>query len=181
MNIKYKKYLGISLSIIGSIISAIIIHFIYYYFIFYIHEAGHILFGSIGSLIMGIKPNFYISNWMNYELLPFLKIPQQTIVTPYTFILPYGGIIMTLLMVSLISYILSKSLKNKLFLYFIPLFVFHEIILNFLFGTDNWLRAPLIPKLALGNIFNFFSILLIILIIYPLIKKTLIKSTKHNF
>jgi hypothetical protein len=179
MEVNYKKYLGIFLTFLISIIIAIPFHLIYYYFTFYIHEAGHIFFGTIGSIIEGKIPNYKINNWITYDSLPFLKIPQTTKGT-LNFLLPYGGSLMILIIISLISYILSEKLNTKIFFLFIPLFIFHELIFNFIYGTDNYLRMPLIPKNEiiidfLVNIFIFFSILILSLIIYLKINKKFIK------
>ena len=134
----YLKYFLIFLSILFSTFLGIFI----YCTSFYVHEAGHMVFGFLDNLIKGRIAKFVITNWVDCPIFPFLKLPQQTrIVEGKTSLnFTFGGTIFTILIMFFISYCLYTKFKNqnKKYIFLFPLLFFiHEILGNFLCGTDN--------------------------------------------
>ena len=112
---------------------------------FYLHEGGHIVGNFFDSLVIKrewIVPHFY--NWV--EIPPFgLKAPQSTYMEHMSILSFFGGIFITSLLAILLTYLYLKfSKKNykKVSLLILLVFLFHEIIGNFLCGTDNFRLSP---------------------------------------
>lgn len=176
-----------------SCLSAILIGYAYYY----VHEAGHWIFGFIYNLIVyGIIAEFKITSWKD-TAISFLKIPQQTSIIKGnpSFFLTFGGIFFGVFIVSIIAYMIYYRIKrkNKIFVVIIPIiFVIFEIVGNFLCGTDNYLgngnSLVSCSDNILGIIRDYILVLLIIpafYIIYPsvrnLLKKVMpIKTQVHQ-
>jgi len=114
--------------------------------LFYVHEFGHMLFGSTNTIITeGHLSKTAISVWIDHPLLPFVKLPQQTKVLDgkgsVNFI--FGGIIFTILISLLIAFYGYRFSKDKLwFLFPVPIMI-HEIFGNYFCGTDNFTNNPL--------------------------------------
>lgn len=126
---------------------------------FYVHEAGHIIYGFLDNLVSrGLIAKFTISNWIECPLIKSLKLPQQTkILYGYTSLnYYYGGIVLTLLVSSIICYYYTRCSKNKhkLVIFLFPLlFALEEVLGNFLCGTDNVHGIPY-PVCASSAIIN---------------------------
>jgi len=115
---------------------------------FFVHESGHIIFGSLGGVyVNGTLPNFEIGNWMQCPAMPYFMIPQQTRMTSGqpTIAFVLGGIILTeIVAMGVAAYLYLVSKQWKAIYLLIPLFfLIHEIIGNFLCGTDNFDSKPL--------------------------------------
>lgn len=111
----------------------------------YIHETGHIIFGSADGLLKGNLNTFTITYWNNHPLFGFIKTPQQVKITHGTgspnFVL--GGPLFSMLIffgLSLFGYSLSK--EKKWFLIFLSIATF-ELSGNVICGTDNLIGGPL--------------------------------------
>jgi hypothetical protein len=107
---------------------------------FYIHEFGHIFFGTIGNLYFYQKIIIpHVINWINCCFIP---VPQQTYngIEPASGIFRLGGslfIFITITLGSLYFYAKTKN-QNKVYVFLFPLiFTIHELIGNALCGTDN--------------------------------------------
>lgn len=142
------------------IILTSIMYFFYVLFFtfYYIHESGHIIFGFIGSTLNGKVPNFKISSWIQNPQIPFIKFPQQTKIY-FGFITSgfiFGGIIFALLVVFALSFILYKRNKKIESILLLVIFLIHELIGNFLCGTDNLRNNP--HTICAKT--NFFSLLI---------------------
>lgn len=140
--IKFSEFCFKLIFIFLLIIISIYIGILIYASSFYIHESGHIIFGFTDNLLLhGKIAKFTISSWVVFPLTPF-KIPQQARIIDGTssWSFTFGGIMFTILVMTSISYYFyNKSInKNKKYVFIIPIiFLIHEIIGNFLCGTDN--------------------------------------------
>jgi len=123
----------------GAIALAIPTYCVY----FYIHEAGHMIFGYFGSLIVsGQAASFNVTNWIEFPGLEFIKLPQQTKMTQGqpTLFFTYGGVVFIVAMVSLLSYFILRRLSGngRAMIFFYPVFFsVHELIGNVVCGSDN--------------------------------------------
>src|SRR3989344_483813 len=133
---------NILIAIIATVISLFLSIFLFC-MLYYIHEFGHILFGFIDNLLhlKFILPR--ISVFMECSYFP---VPQQTKNISDSLIFAYGGFIFTLMFFYSFAYYLSKAFKKyKYYFYLIAsTFLFREFFGNFLFGTDNPIRNPLL-------------------------------------
>ena len=126
----------------------ILIFYLFWVYFFllghFIHETGHMLFGTLGSLLNGRYASFTFSNWVSIPCIPFVKFPQQTqILSGYKtggFIL--GGTFLILLFSFLISFVLIRRNRPFLALFFFLTFSLYELIGNFICGTDNFNGGP---------------------------------------
>ena len=116
-----------------------------FFFLYYVHETGHIVFGFADGLVKGKITTFTISSWVNYPFFHFLKLPQQTKIVnglpSLNFVM--GGPIFTILVflgLSLFAYLRSKNSLWFLLFFSIALF---EISGNVICGTDNFTGSPL--------------------------------------
>ena len=108
----------------------------------YIHETGHIVFGSLGCVLKGGSPSFEITNWMSFLGVPY---PQQTGMQCNIWTLfRFGGILFSLLVLIGIILLLIKTTRiSKLGLYILILAFISSEGYNLICGTDNWLGNPL--------------------------------------
>ena len=153
----YFKFTGILISVFVSYLVGVLI----YCASFYVHEGGHIAFGLFDNLLYGEIARFEITSWINCPLIPFFKLPQQTTLIEghpsLNFI--FGGIIAIILVSMFISYLFYKQTNKKIYWLFPVVFTYHELLGNFLCGTDNPLGKPfqicekniLVGNLLLGH------------------------------
>jgi hypothetical protein len=157
MQVKNLQKISNLINKLGVIILFGYFSLIIFFLSFYIHEAGHIIFGIFNNLLLGRGfPKIFISNWIDFPLIPFLKLPQQTIIGAgagsLNFI--FGGILFSFLFWTFFSLLLYKHSKQKL-CFLIPLVILiGEITGNYFCGTDNITHNPL-PLCNLLNL-NFF-------------------------
>lgn len=177
----YIKITSILLTLcIGYILSIII-----YCPSFYIHEGGHMAYGFFDNTFYGRSSNYKITNWIDCPAMPFLKLPQQIHMIEGKMSLNYifGGIIAVILFSIFISMYFYKKTRKKIYFLFPIIFVYHELIGNFLCGTDNLKGEPfsicqnLIVSKALYLVIPFL-IISISIIIYPKVFKIIRKITK---
>lgn len=182
---KREKVFNCFLKIEGMLISLLIAFFVavlIYCFSFYVHEVGHIVYGSFNSLLRGEPLNFTITNWINCPIFTFIKLPQQTF-GKKSLNFAFGGIIFTILVTTFVSGLFHKKTKNKLYWLFPVIFTYEEFFGNFLCGTDNWQYKPF-PICKNWFISNAIHLvipsltILISLLIYPKISKFLEKLIK---
>jgi hypothetical protein len=157
----------ISFFIIGYILT--VLTSISYY---YVHELGHILFGYLDNsgniLLHGNFPNITITGWIDTPI-SFIKAPQQTTITGYHIISPYGGMILGLSLVSIITFLIYSRTNRKVrvLILLIPfIFLIFEIVSNFICGPDNWSANAL---LSCSN--NFLDIIrsnVLLFLIFPI-------------
>jgi hypothetical protein len=132
-----------------------------FFFLPYIHETGHILFGFGNSLLSGNATHFTISAWMSHPLLRFIPLPQQTKIVSGTGSANFalGGpffMILIFLGISLFAYL--KSRNPLWFLIFFSIVLF-EISGDIICGTDNLINSPLaICNHGLDLLLQFVSI-----------------------
>lgn len=127
---------------------------IIFFFDYYVHESGHILFGFTDGLLRGHIDVFTIGNWIKHPLIQFILLPQQTKlirgIPSLNFI--FGGPLFNMLVflgISLLGYV--RSGKKAWFLLFVSICLF-EISGNIICGTDNFYASPLsvcLPNLDL--------------------------------
>jgi len=148
---------------------------------YYVHEGGHILFGQLNNLILeGKLSKIVISNWINYPLIPFLKLPQQTRILEgkgsLNFI--FGGIFLSILISIFVAWIGYKQSKDKLW-FLLPLpIITHEIFGNYFCGTDNLQNNPLAICQELSfDIFTKISLWIFVAILLVIFYKS--KSYKR--
>lgn len=165
----FKHYM-IFTAFLVALLPAFWIATISYCSIFYVHEAGHMAYGTLDNLINGKPSKFEITAGTTCPMLDFFKIPSQTTMRQGNLSLNYifGGSILTILAVSFLSYIVYKFTKNKASFLFIVLFLYHEIMGNFLCGTDNILGRPynICSTTFAGQLIQFFFPLYMLLIAY---------------
>lgn len=143
---------------------------------FYVHEAGHIVFGYLGNVLYGGSMGFEISKWVKCPLIPLFKMPQQTRIVQgeVTGSFVFGGAVMVVLVALFISFWFYKWTKNWLYWLFPVIFIWHEFFGNFLCGTDNLAAKPF-PICAenwiVGNAVKFAVFGLWLLIVFLLFKK----------
>ncbi len=147
-------------------------------FSFIFHEWGHILFGSIGNLIIEkTLPMFKITSVVTCPIFPYFELPQQvtmiegsgTISALYIF----GGIISVILFSIIASLLFYYKFRVKEYFLFPIILSFHEMFGNYLCGTDNLLGTAssfcsngLITDFFLQTI-PYFLMFSVFLIIYP--------------
>lgn len=129
-----------------------------FFFLPYIHETGHIIFGFGNGLLIGKVTHFSISSWMPHPSFKFIFFPQQTKILDgvgsANFAL--GGpmfMILIFLGISLFAYLRSKNPLWFLLFFSIVLF---EISGNVICGTDNLTGNPLLSCNPGLNIFAQF-------------------------
>ena len=127
------------------IVSLILFIFVFFLIIPYIHETGHILFGSMDGLYKGEINKFTISNWRDYPLIPFIKTPREVRLINGRSSLNFamgGPIFVIILFAGLSFFAYLRSRKKKWFFLFGGIFIF-ELSGNIICGTDNWTRTSL--------------------------------------
>ncbi|MFH2020592.1 MAG: hypothetical protein ABIJ34_04210 [archaeon] len=145
---------------------------------FYVHEAGHMFFGSFDNLIHGIPSEYRITAYTSCPTMEFFKIPHQVLMVEGKPSLNYalGGSIVVMVVVVFLTLITYKLTKNKIAFGFPALFLIHEIFGNNLCGTDNIRGAPLeiCRTTIIGKVvpnFFYFYVALIALLFTPWISK----------
>ena len=145
---------------------------------FYIHEAGHIIFGSIDNLIHGRTSSYQITATDSCPSMEFFKTPHQVLMTKGNPSLTYalGGSITVMVVVVFLTLYVYKLTKNKASYAFPVLFLAHEIFGNNLCGTDNIRGGALeiCRTTFLGKIityFFYFYMALIAILLTPWISK----------
>jgi hypothetical protein len=116
-----------------------------FFFTFYLHEAGHVIFGFSNDLLQGKISSFAITSHVNHPFLPFIHLPQQTRALSGVSSLNFamGGPIFNILIFLGISFIaFQRSGKKFWFLLFLSVLVF-EVSGNIVCGTDNFVGNPL--------------------------------------
>ena len=104
---------------------------------FYVHEGGHVLIGKYDALLNGYNASFNFSNHIN-GIFPFTYLPQRTTTSAHSSVgFVFGGMMLVLLVVGIISYFLYTITGKKHYWLFFALYIYHEFIGNFLCGTDN--------------------------------------------
>lgn len=155
--------------ILNQIVVAILsVYFfvIIFFLSFYIHELGHVIFGVGDSLLLGNGlPKVSFTNWVSHPLIPFLKLPQQTMISEGSLNFIWGGIMFSLIFWFVFSLILYRNSKQKIsFLVFFVILI-GEISGNYLCGTDNLTRNPLPACSSLHlNIFIEYEALIFALV-----------------
>lgn len=162
-----------SISPIVFVILFMILLILYLFIHSSIHELGHIIFGFLNNLIRdGTITKFKINSVEN-PLFPFIKIPQQTQITngkgSTSFI--FGGMIFSVLIITIISLICyNLSKKKHWFLLIIPVLI-QEVFGNYFCGTDNLTNNPLplckelnLITFTVLSVFLFVGILWVILL-----------------
>lgn len=141
---KEKKLLLILAILITILFSIILMEFIIISTI-YVHEGGHIVFGLSSNLINGRSLGFHINNWIPGSILfSFIKAPQQTHLDEGdTLVFRLGGSLLVLILYGIVSLFLSYKTKNSLYILLMCIFLYIELIGNFICGTDNYLNNPL--------------------------------------
>jgi hypothetical protein len=137
-----------SSNILFIICSSLLLFFLFFWLfntVSFIHETGHIVFGSLDGLMRGERTSFTISAWSKGILTPEIPLPQQTKIIQGKGSLNFalGGPIFTILVflaLSAYGYIRSKKLY-----WFIPFICISliEISGNVICGTDNLYFGPL--------------------------------------
>lgn len=134
-----------SLYFLGIFILCFVVFMSLFFFLNYVHETGHMVFGFLDGLIKGNLTTFTIGAWMNHPFFHFIKLPQQTKIASGAGSLNFamGGPILVILIflgISIFAYLRSK---NKLwFLLLLSILIF-EISGNIICGTDNFYSVPL--------------------------------------
>jgi amino acid permease len=123
-----------------------LLFFSLFFFIHYIHESGHILFGELNTLLLyGKTAPFSISAWAHHPFFPFLYLPQQTRIFDgfgsVNFAL--GGPIFTMLVFIALSWLGYKNSNKKYWLLLGLSVVLYEAFGNMMCGTDNPSGNPL--------------------------------------
>jgi hypothetical protein len=180
MQVNIKKTSEI-LNKIGIIILLGYFSLIIFFLSFYVHEAGHVIFGIINNLLLGKGcPKIIISNWINFPLIPFFKLPQQTMIAngagSLNFI--FGGILFSILFWFISSLVLYKYSKQKL-CFLIPFIIsIGEITGNYFCGTDNLIHNPLqlCETLKLNIFVNFEAYLFMLVVTIIFIRSNLFKK-----
>lgn len=169
---KYFKIYFKCLPYVLSLLAAILLGPILFCLSFYLHESGHILYGFFDNLLTkGIIAKFEISNWVEFPLLSFIKLPQQTrIIEGHTSLnYAFGGIMIIVVSFSVFSWYYYKNSKNrykKAVFLFPVIFLLNEVFSNFLCGTDNFIGKPS-PICGTSSIVNFIIISIPYLLMIP--------------
>jgi len=115
-----------------------------FFFTYYIHEFGHMVFGFFDGLFHGEVYKIVISNWIPHPHIPFIKLPQQTQIidgkNSLNFI--FGASILNSLIFSAVSLIGYRRTKNPFWFLIAFSIIGFEIFGNFLCGTDNLRNGP---------------------------------------
>ena len=173
------------LSSLSSMLIAIVLLGTLYPFTFYLHESGHILFGTMHGKLFGYETEYAISNWETEKIMNVIPIivPQQTVVLQGRFSswFIFGGSILIMGFSTLLAALLRRKVNSR-WVWGIPAaFLFHELTGNYLCGTDNLMRQPyaicqssafswLYPKLFLMVMCSVIAVLL-----YPKVKSILLR------
>ncbi len=129
-----------------SVLFAFVLLYIFHSAFLYVHESGHIIFGSIGGFIqVGYVPSFKISNWI--ECIPSINVmcPQQTIILEKeanTLGYRIGGPLLVIILSYVIGLLLACKTKDNRYFAIPVIFFFYELVENFLCGTDNPSNKP---------------------------------------
>jgi hypothetical protein len=163
------------------------IYNMFYYFTFWIHEYGHVLFGFIGNIIFLDSSEIpKITGWGDYtffnisNIIITLPMPNQ-VTSSKNMLLPFGGSIFIFLISVCISYLIFRKTKDKKSFLLILIFLFHEFFGNFLCGSDNTLgyESNICSTNILIHNWNYFFILFGVLyttfLDYDFLKKILDK------
>ncbi len=116
-----------------------------FFFMFYIHELGHMLFGFLDGLLKGQINSFTITHWERHPLLQLFWIPQQTMIIQGQGSANFamGGPFMMMLIAGYLSWVgYFRSKDKRWLLIFISIALF-EISGNIICGTDNFYSSPL--------------------------------------
>lgn len=133
--------------ILNQIVIAILSAYFFviiFFLSFYVHEFGHVIFGVGDSLLLGKGlPEVSFTNWISHPLIPFWKLPQQTMISNGSLNFIWGGIMLSLIFWLWLSLVLYRNSKQKMsFLIFFVILI-GEIFGNYVCGTDNLTRNPL--------------------------------------
>jgi len=113
-----------------------------FFFTYYIHESGHVIFGSLDFLFKGKTPHPEISSFVSHPLIPILPLPQQTMINGVSLNFLFGGIILNILVFLLLSCLGYKISGDKRWFLLVVWIAIFEIFGNFLCGTDNLINRP---------------------------------------
>jgi hypothetical protein len=186
---KYANYLLILAATLLTFAAAYLIILLIDIPHFYLHEGGHMAYGFFDNKLHGRSSEFSITSWKEYPLFSFIKVPQQTTMLEGKPSLNYalGGIFAVILVSLLISFGLCKYTKRNIFLAFPPLFVYYEVVGNFICGTDNPHSVPyaLCGYISSWWVYPYFLVFLFLVahLLYPSIYKRvhkLVFTTKHS-
>jgi hypothetical protein len=151
-----KKFSHIYWKVFISVLAAGFLGILSYAAMFYVHEAGHVVVGSIIQIIRLKVPIPVISNWTH---LWFIPLPQQVKVLGlgHNIFFALAGSAFVLIFVMLITLrLFNRRRKYTWISLALPIvFLFHELVGNFLFGTDNHLGTPVIDS-ATYSWLNYF-------------------------
>lgn len=131
---------------IGISILLLFIFLSIFFFLPYIHESGHVIFGYLNNLLfLGKTGSFQISNWMQHPFFKMFSFPQQT--KPglgdgsANFVIGGPALMMCLFLVlSSLGYFRSK--RKVWFILFLSIAIF-EVYGDIICGTDNFINNPL--------------------------------------
>ncbi|MEM3154177.1 MAG: hypothetical protein QW165_01245 [Candidatus Woesearchaeota archaeon] len=137
-------YFKVSITLLLSLLTA----FLFYSFTFYVHEAGHLVIGSLIQIARLKLPIPIISNWI--FLLNIIPLPQQTKVLGlgHNVLFALGGSVFILIAITLITIkLFDRKKKHTWLILALPIvFFMHELTGNFLYGTDNHLGQPILQS-----------------------------------
>lgn len=130
---------------IGLLVISFIFFIELFFVSFYFHEVGHMLFGSLDGLMRGNVPSFTIGAWVNHPAVPFLKLPQQTVITDGNGSLNFalGGPIFMILLFAFFSFVGYRRSGNRLWFILLASVFLFEVGGNIICGTDNFFGRPL--------------------------------------
>ena len=140
---------------------------------FYIHEAGHVIFGFIANLL---HLKFNVPSIITWKMCSFIPVPQQTSNIEQYFLFAFGGVIFSSIFYIYYSYYLSKKYNlSKSLLYILAgLLIFREIFGNIIFGNDNLINNPLLIKedhIIINFVLENILYLLTIIIFFAIYKR----------
>ncbi|MFH8120240.1 MAG: hypothetical protein QXS37_05560 [Candidatus Aenigmatarchaeota archaeon] len=167
-----------------SILITFIIGIFFICFTFYVHEFGHIIFGTLSNIIRHRTLSIpYFSNW---KKCLFFLIPQQTTIDlEATLLFAMGGIFSSIILILFIYFVYKKIDGPKIyFKLFLITFMLTEIISNFVCGTDNFLGRPFLNCANLIKfriLFIIISIISFTLMFYPFFEKIILKINQLLF
>ena len=158
---------------------------VYFAFLFYVHEEGHIFFGSVGNFFTYSQfGEFQYTSFNNIGfLLPgnnsiFFPIPLPTQMAPVSLIPPtiwiaFGGVIAVSCLTLLLSYVLYKfatKIEKLIIIIITIVIIFSQIITNCVCGTDNLTHTAFFTQSVCYLIVNILRwVILLTLLVFFLI------------
>jgi len=147
-----KRFWYLYLKVFISVFAAVLAGILSYAAMFYVHEGGHIVVGSIIQIMHLKVPIPIISNWIHFW--GFIPLPQQTKVLGLghnLFFALAGSAFVLIFTTSIALKLFDKKRRYTWIALALPVvFFFHELVGNFLFGTDNYLGQPLLNSATYG-------------------------------